>query len=110
MRALFWIAACNFTFPVFLNVAQLAFAFHDSNFIVGGYVYLVNTYTSIVGALLATIWCWSGPEGAAGAHELPAVLKFYGGGSTQGTSEAEKGSAGTGVAEDLSWSVATASF
>ena len=59
LRALFWIATSSFVFPVILNIIQLAFAYRDPNFLHCEYIYWVNVYVTIVGALLATIWCSS---------------------------------------------------
>ena len=56
LRVLFWIAASNFVIPVTLNVIQLAFVYGDPNPIHSIYIYFVNIYLSIIGALLATIW------------------------------------------------------
>ena len=56
LRVLFWIAASNFVIPTVLNIIQLAFVYGDSNPLHSAYIYFVNIYISIIGALLATIW------------------------------------------------------
>ena len=48
-----------------LNIIQLAFAYQDPNFLHCEYIYWVNIYVTIIGALLATIWCSSGRSGGS---------------------------------------------
>ncbi|KAI0776549.1 hypothetical protein BD413DRAFT_602137 [Trametes elegans] len=56
LRTLFWIAVSNFVIPVLLNLTQLIFTFHDSSFLHGTYIFIVNNYVQIIGVLLATVW------------------------------------------------------
>ena len=70
MRTLFWIAVSNFVFPVILNIIQLIFAYRDPNFLHGVYIFLINNYVGIIGALLATLWCSS-------SHWSPAGDRSY---------------------------------
>ncbi|PFH47468.1 hypothetical protein AMATHDRAFT_6724 [Amanita thiersii Skay4041] len=63
ITGLFWIAISNFTFPVILSIIELIMLFHESSFISGAYVLIVNDYVQIIGVLLATVW-------VAGAHWL----------------------------------------
>ena len=58
---------------------QLIFVFRDANFLLGSYVYIVNTYVQIIGVLLATIWCtgtrWY-EEGDLGKERAFRTVKF----------------------------------
>ena len=67
IKALFWIAAFNFVFPVIFNIVQLVFIFRDPDFMHGTYVLYCNTYLEIIGVLLATIWV-SGTDSGSTRH------------------------------------------
>ncbi|KAG7093929.1 hypothetical protein E1B28_007564 [Marasmius oreades] len=73
LKALFWIAISNFVFPVLLSLAQLIFAFRDSSYLDGGYIFLTNNYVEIIGVLMATVWVagshWS--DGGSTASSYP---------------------------------------
>ena len=106
MKTLFWISVSNFVFPVILKVVQVVLILGDAEFALGTLVLMANNYITIIGVLLATLWCseaywerrapgpragsgsgekqgWVG-EGARGTHSLPSAV--FAGAST-GTSE-----------------------
>ena len=70
LRTLFWISVTNFVFPTLLNIVQLILVYRDAHFLDGIYVFLVNNYVGIIGALLATVWSSSSHwSSGGGIHE-----------------------------------------
>ncbi|KIJ27831.1 hypothetical protein M422DRAFT_215598, partial [Sphaerobolus stellatus SS14] len=57
LRAVFYIAVCNWVFPTLLSIMQLFYILHDPSLRLGGILILVNNSVSIVGVVFCTIWC-----------------------------------------------------
>ena len=70
-------------FPVIFNLAQIILAFRDPDYLQIVYVFFVNIYVSIVGALLATVWCSSAQWSASDEHSAGSSSGL--GSSGQGT-------------------------
>lgn len=61
VRALFWISATNFVFPVMLSIVQLVVYFaRPDNYLIALYVAQVNFYFTIMGVVFATLWVAEG--------------------------------------------------
>jgi hypothetical protein len=57
LRALFWIAASNFVFPVFFDIAKYILMFRDTaDYNVYLIVVITDIYVEIIGVLFATVW------------------------------------------------------
>ncbi|KIJ35697.1 hypothetical protein M422DRAFT_77308, partial [Sphaerobolus stellatus SS14] len=55
LRAVFYIAVCNWVFPTLLSIMQLFYILHDPSLRLGGILILVNNSVSIVGVVFCTI-------------------------------------------------------
>ncbi len=94
LKALFWIAASNFVFPVLLNLVQIIFAFSEASFENTSYVLTVNNYVQIIGVLLATIWTTGAPryedeEAQNGVATIPVNMNFASGRGTTSSATRE---------------------
>ena len=74
---LFYIFVSNFILPIIFNIAEIAVIFYDTNFLHGLVVVTVNSYVTILGVLLATIWAQGSAKG-----KLPARAGSKGGRKT----------------------------
>lgn len=55
IRTLFWLASVYYVFPVPLSIAALVVAYRDG-IISSGLIVMTNTFVSVIGAALASIW------------------------------------------------------
>ncbi|KIY53188.1 hypothetical protein FISHEDRAFT_33745 [Fistulina hepatica ATCC 64428] len=84
VRVLFWISVCNFVFPLFMAIVQLAVYLAEKNatdtkYLIAFYIQQVNMYFTIIGVVFATIWVaedrWNTSRGHFGAS-LPYTTQL----------------------------------
>ncbi|KAK2467153.1 hypothetical protein APHAL10511_000702 [Amanita phalloides] len=75
LKTLFWIAASNFTLPMFLDIALLANTFRRNPPIMPGtYLMICSLFVQIIGVLLATVWA-AGVQWSDDKH-VPRIRSF----------------------------------
>ncbi|KAJ7019184.1 hypothetical protein C8F04DRAFT_1276553 [Mycena alexandri] len=76
IRALFWISASNFVFPVILGIAQLATYLANPDSLTPLYIEAVNFHFTIMGVVFATLWVaegeWAGTRNFGSKESVSA--------------------------------------
>ncbi|KAF9257121.1 hypothetical protein L218DRAFT_936093 [Marasmius fiardii PR-910] len=56
LKHLFYLALSSFVFPCLISIVQVSIAFHNHNYNLASYLFIVNLYFEIICVLFATIW------------------------------------------------------